>query len=800
MGKYDAHIRCYQDLLLENPNLSLKEYCLQHGINYDCLKTAVYRKGGHINQIRKKQKRTFRVSYHLNNDFANSLLNEFFNQKGVLFDIPVQDTKLFISAFEEQINKCKRIDESFFWGVYDAIQSKHSFFPSNLSLLIRFFLFQIHKQGILTLFSDDLLRNHFTNSYFQQFLQQGHYIPSRIFVYHYNIGKRTVTSYCYVPIHNDSLLAIYNNFIENNQKEAFLRDVKLVAPYFEKSFGPSIKVNTNPIIDEQSFWTQILFFKSNKDLSSIRSQAIRHIILFYIYYIDSLKQKGHVFHSKLITISLLRTASFQKYIEEGYSFYSLSQARSSDYLNKAIIILPDLSTITNRITNRDFIKLDLSGINHPLYRQIVSHYCVSSKKTLVYVSNLIGFISKSINYLHKIKVSNDAEFETISIDEARQLRSFVINSNQSTSMANSKLSVLKGLIRWSEKNNRIIVLNKLVYKYFTFIENQIDNPPTAIPLEHATAIAKALFEKGKNKLSYRHYFAVLVLLIETEFRPSEICSIKYNGFSVIKSKGTYQLKGITKTSKGDIETVPISKYSNDILEKTLIDTTEIRRKCLDNNQRDFLFIYPPDVKTEKQGIRVITQQRFSEVVSNICDELRLPHYTAQNFRDAHMTFAQRYDTDNHGNNFYLKILSGHKTVVTTKEHYVDKTYNVLSGTPSGFLIGTEKELEEIESRILLRIPKEFNDETHKTIDNIGVCSLQACHYSNMISCVLCPHIWYIANQDEKPLKALLHDIESNLSKNLSSHEREHQIHLKNAIQQRIIAITDFLSRQASKNE
>ena len=796
MSKYDWYIADYQEQFLDNQELSFKEYCCINHINYDCAKAYMYRKGIHIKVLRGRNCLTGRVTIPINNEIVKKLVSEYLNTKAALWAISSQDANEVISMMEKLIKTETGFNEDLFWQLYAKCQEKKHLFPTALRFLFRIFLFIVNKYGTKEVFSSKLLIEHFRDVAFRKFIEENTIQdPSQIRLYHYTAGNRKISSYQYLNFQDKHLLSLYNEFVKDIQREGDLKNVRL----FSRVFEESIRQNQSKDITicEESFWLQIKYFTEGPFNNEYKQRAIKHIVQFYIFYIERCHKHKLVFDSKVLTLPLLKCISFCSYIVNGYSFLTFDEAqKKSTKPNKIVILIDNLAQITNRKANRDFITLDCSKIDDVQYLQIAMDYCLSSKENLIYTSHFVGCIIDILNYLSKSKQEKGEDKNLLTLHDAKNIYSYIINKSKSAANANSKLSLIKNLFLWAYKTDLIKVKNYF-FEVFSCVYVSSGKDPKAIPLKHATLIAQKLFEKGKESLAYKHYFTLLVLLLETEFRPSQLCAIEEGKFNIIQSRGTYILQGISKTSKGDLEKWAISSYSYSLLNKAKEYTYNLRTACADEHYNKYLFIYPPEPRSIKQGIRVITAPRFSEIVGDICKSLSIPHYTAINFRYTHMTFAQKYDSLNKGEGFFLRVLSGHKTEITTKEHYVDRTYNILSGVPSGFSIGTEEELQEIESRIRTNIPQNMRADSHSTMDNIGFCSLNQCTFSTMISCVLCPHIHYIADQDEKPLNMMLEAIEDELSTCTNSHEREHKIQLKDAIQKRLIAIASFKSK--SKN-
>ncbi len=794
MAKYDQDIQRFKALVLENPKLTLKEYCDSQGIKYSILKEAFYRRNERINELRQRHVcRKSSLSFSLSHSYVEQNIKAFLDEKGALVYITPKDANEFFYTFRAMMNQQEIIDDKLFWALYCSLWKKKNSYPTILKLLFRMFLFFIKRKGIKNVFRGTLLVAHFQEPCFRSFLEDTYCEdPNHIFQFKYKSGQKTVTTYMYIGIRNEQLLSLYIKFIENNCMASVLKEAKAISSFIEPSIGQELLNTTQFTLNEDCLFAQIHYFSNRTFNQDFRTLAIKHTVRFFIYFYEYCQNKGEDIVFRVLTPSLLHCVSLIRLLENGYTILSFSGAQKTiTTLKKTIITIPELSSITTRFPNRDFITIDWTLIHNPYYRKLAIHYGLSSKRNLVGVSNLFYALAKCLNYIGERKKNG---FDTLTTEDSQALRSFIITNSQSAINANNSLSLVKGLIKWAEKTKQLQVPNQISYDYFSYLYADLNSTPKAIPLEHATIIAKTLFDKGKGSPAYLHYFVLLVLLLETEFRPSQLCSIQIDRFRVIQNRDAYILQGISKVSKGDIETAAISKYSYDLLMQVLYNTHSYREDCADKNRRRFLFLYPPGVRENKQGYRIITVSRFGEIIDNICRQYGLPHYTAQNFRDAHMTFAHNYDVTNKGDGFYLRILSGHKTQLTTKEHYIDKTYNVLSGVPSGFLIGTEEELKELESRIVSKVPDSLQSAAHKTVDGIGVCSKNQCTFMTMVNCVLCPHIWYIAEQDVKPLRLMIQEIDDLLSSDISSHEREHKIQLKDALQKRLLAISSYLSK------
>lgn len=153
--------------------------------------------------------------------------------------------------------------------------------------------------------------------------------------------------------------------------------------------------------------------------------------------------------------------------------------------------------------------------------------------------------------------------------------------------------------------------------------------------------------------------------------------------------------------------------------------------------KDYIFICEGD----NSSICLIDAQSISNYLKKACKALGFNEkYTAINLRVTHMTKAFEHVLRNGKSNIELSVLSKHKRIDTTKNHYIEMELEKMLEATYGIIIGDSSKLIDVDSKIVDEIPSNLVDS--EVDDGCGNCSIKDCVMISALTslpCFLCDY-------------------------------------------------------------
>lgn len=317
----------------------------------------------------------------------------------------------------------------------------------------------------------------------------------------------------------------------------------------------------------------------------------------------------------------------------------------------------------------------------------------------------------------------------ISVNEIVAYRNYIITSYQNNRTILRHIYDTRAILKFIQDNN-IAEFPSGIYYYLTYkLNNKYDNTK-AIPDEKLKQLSAYMNNKSTENSINELFYLAFYIALETEFRPSQIFSLRIDCVSETAKKNEFIITSKTKTSANEPIEQPITIYVKKHIDRILALTQKYRAKNSIADISSYLFLMPSDRKNE---YKIITPELFNTYLKNCCKELNLPLYTCQNLRDTHMTKAEEFVIRNQLSDMEQNILSGHRSPNVDTKHYIDTQIKDLLESVHGVIIGDI----DISGHIHENLPADIKAQENCVSNGCGYCNSKNCENFSFLDCLLC---------------------------------------------------------------
>ena len=460
---------------------------------------------------------------------------------------------------------------------------------------------------------------------------------------------------------------------------------------------------------------------------------------------------------------------------------------------------------STRLTAGQLIYCDFRSINSLFFRHLAKEYVWKSSKTVL-INRLrdIPNLSKLLNQLSII-----AKTETnLKNEEISRLKLWIINQqNIKTTTKNTLINIVLGFLRYYQQNNKI-----------TFEQYALDNlnvlkvgerkEVRTPPIEDVEKLIDIMKAKANQSTKNAYCYVILNLLIQTEFRISQICKLSADCIVPTIVSTAYNVKD--KEEKSDKKTPKIiitasktsngQKYKSTINDygKELIDEAKRLSKPfrdLESELSKYLFIYRDP---QSNILQVINNDTFNRYLKACCEEAGIRNYTPTNFREFHMTKSEELQITKHYSLMKVNVLTAHASPYTTNKHYIETKILPYVATLAKTNIGHVDLDGYIKGDIADNIPSDIKNNAHQVEKSTGYCKRNICNEQSMISCLLCKS--FITTVDKIPeFKRLLNYYDSLIKNAPYEHDKDDLINIKKLIACYLTALYTMISKKTDPN-
>ncbi len=495
---------------------------------------------------------------------------------------------------------------------------------------------------------------------------------------------------------------------------------------------------------------------------------------FYIFLSDHPSSQGtNIFkQTDNIDITILKRDDFVKRTIDGFKVYYYNPFASIPPNDKWILHINGFEKASSKMYAATTVVFDLTKVVSLFYRNLVKRYIwlesgnnFNSKHETYY--NLIVIL----NYITELKQSENypnPDLNYMSIHEATIIRNHIANYELSTYTKNAKLSAIRRFLKVQE-TNQTLTFDVLFFNYLIEFKRTNSNNAKAI-LDKDLIKINAVMKKyaDESYINSLHY-AIFHLCLQTEFRISQICHLKVDNLANTMKNNQYMITTVSKTSNGQEYTAVISNLTKVHLDDVLKQTEVLREECTDDSVRDYLFLH----KTQQNRYSPVDARKFRTFLAKCCDEAGTIIYNANNLRDTHMTKAEEYRMRHGKSDAVLSVLSGHKRIDTTHNHYIETELTKMLEATYGIIIGEV----DLSGKIVSNIDNSFANTDHEVENGCGYCKRDSCGIFSTISCLLCED-FITTIKHEKQFTETIIRIDDMIKNALTPHDMDDLLNIK----------------------
>lgn len=534
------------------------------------------------------------------------------------------------------------------------------------------------------------------------------------------------TSVRYINIESSEIRSIVCDFL-NQYNENTSISVSIFCDTLSDSFG-KYKVMSVEDLGFMTYIEQINYYKN--DLQCSKS-LIRLVTAFYLYIQQTIKDD--IFSRDSVPNSLLYRPSIGVDIASGYRVYVYNQVEPVPNNDKWLLCYKKY----DRDTTTNFSIINYERIECQVYRNICKNYIWKADTQIISKIKFARDIYTTLNYLYEIKTgkvlsiySPSPDINHITVNDAAAVKNYIIATFDNNRTRNGHIYRFRALLKHAEYNELPITVDSGVYYILTnTLDNNYDNV-NPIPNDQLGKIAQLLKSKARESTIASLYSSIFYIALETEFRGSQIVSLKRDCLRETSKKGEYVLVSETKTSAGELVEQPVSTYIVRELREVMLNSEVFRKDCTDINLLNLIFISPSKKKgTYKQ----ISEHQFNSFFKACCEELSLPRYTLQNLRDTHMTKAEEFKIRNQLTDMEQRVLTGHRSAEVDDKHYVKLSIQEMLEAVHGVIIGDV----HLDGKVHRKLDPSIANSENEVSNGCGYCKSPSCGILSTLDCLVC---------------------------------------------------------------
>lgn len=554
----------------------------------------------------------------------------------------------------------------------------------------------------------------------------------------------TLVPVLFLKFKNSTIKESIRDFISSRPNFGSHLNLTIIIESFEDSLGKGVMAIQEPKdFNEESFFTQVSYYLSNN--KHLRRGCISFLIHFYRHLIQHYIGDSFFNKSYMLNGEIFFSGSFLSYILNGYSFQKYSSMYSMEYNVKTVFVLENFDYVSSKKYDTHHLSLDLSEIESELYRRLAFDYYTSTPETLIKCPNKRLLID-ILNALYRLKLAEGYPYPSF-LDFYPSEANFITNKAMSLYKSRAKsdsnaISFNNQMAKITSFFNWIIEYSEAkIHKENTFLSNLSripaikSNDANPIPVEELRMI---MFELEKNAAFnplYRMYLIIVIVIIHTPIRISNVFGITVSSIEESVIPGKYQINfKKTKTSGADRDTIPISNYVYQQLQVAINMANEIRSSCYSPFKEEYVFVY----ENAFHCCHPILISSINDYLGEICECLGLNAYNVSNFRDTHMTKALVMELENRSSLDKLHITTRHKSISTTYgyvpsqiDELMEVLYNIrIERDDNTMAYNPQDNIEE-------QIPDNVNSKASLVSRGCGHCKSNAKKCRQPFPCILC---------------------------------------------------------------
>lgn len=703
-------------------------------------------------------------------------------------EVSNKENNLYITEYLLKLNDTTNVNNSVFHDIISILKDTKQFTWETMCMHIKlakgipgkilgFYSYLNEIDYNFGNFNDYIKRNHWildANNYSENLYYEGS-IPENIYI----LNAKNRRMKLYLGIENENIRDIIIGFLDELKKgNVFGEGIRRFVLDFEKSlegFDLS-EININSF-DEKTFDKQFKYYE--------KIDIIPELKKFYKHLIDI--RNEDIFSMKSgLNKNFLDKDNFANLYSQGYRVVYLNRADDLPKIDRWLLSPNGYEKYTTTMKATDFLNLDFSRVKSKEIKENLKKWAFYEQKSMKTLKNAINNI---FVYFEFIQNMNEQNKNIV----------YINNGNYSDSLIkkNEVIIFLKYIKDKKYKQNTLNAYSSSLASFVNYLireGNRIDPQILEFlrvrkPIElSGKVIEKSDYNKIFNNLKQsfklgnfeKLRYIFMYLLATTNFRPSEILSLKRNcivetmkkdEFKIVSGKEVseeFRINMTTKTSAGEVSEINPSRRTIELINMAIEITKEIAFEA-DIELRDYIFLE----KKKKTGkVKEISQDRMYRSFKKVLKECDIKEnkYTLYNFRHTYMTtLFNKCDIRS------AFMASGHNYINTTLRYYIHPEIQDYLEALYGIDIGNVK----INGSVVEKFEKDGIKEDIKSItvkQGCGYCN-GSCVDNDKIDCLICKS--FVVTIDREPyFKEEIKKIDSIIESEEIMHEKEHLISIK----------------------
>ena len=528
-------------------------------------------------------------------------------------------------------------------------------------------------------------------------------------------------------IENNYLRELLLEFKSNKKAAALIYDDWFT---LVNSFGESI----NAICDyksftNESFWKQINCVLAHSGQEQWKGTV--PVLQFYRFLVAKYDEYDIFANSQSMTKTAIFFKRLSHLLESGYHVVKYDYNNRCNQYDKILYILSGSDRLSTKLAQEDFFAIDYSEIKFDKYKEMAKDWMyesglIASKRFELY------HVINCMNMIYDYKLANkNKRFTHFTREEAMAIKKYVAKRYQSQASRNGEIQTVRRFLKWANERD-LITVEPLLFDYLQGEDRKRGRGGSVVPEEDLIKLNNELLNRSKQSTKSFMAYVIFHLLLQTEFRVSQICNLKIDCIRPSIKNKQYIIKTNSKVSYGGVDSYVVSELTYKLLMDAIDAASDIRDNTVNESIKDYVFIYK-SVDIDRKYSKTI----FRDELKYACDAANIPRYNAANLRDTHMTKAYEFILKSDRSSLDMSMLSKHRSLDTTKSHYIDIELEKMLEASYGVTIGDD--LLNTTNKVIDDLPQDINNAEHDVENGCGKCSANTCLITNALPCLACKH-------------------------------------------------------------
>lgn len=529
-----------------------------------------------------------------------------------------------------------------------------------------------------------------------------------------------------IPFINIKCEELLNQWLEfYKQKNGNYVFFQIVSENFDNSLD-GFNINSLDDINFETFESQLFYFYNNF--------GIKHAKLITSFYLFlSQNYNPNIFDSSGVNSEILQRCGLVEELTSGFKIISYNPMEDIPKEDKWLLCYRHIDNNNSSISTTGSKLIDLTRIKSEQYRFWVKHYLWKNTSSIKVRLNSVYNLIEFFNYIHDLKSGEQLSIYcksntnlSISPNEVLAYKMYILNKLTNEKTKRSYLNNIKMCLKNISYNN----IASFEPGVFYILKYKVDNTtnPKALSNEEISKLVTHTKELSLDSVINEIYHAIICLLIETEFRISQILSLTTDCIQEANKKNQYVIISNTKVSDEQQEQ-PISIQTKRTLENIIKITSKYRKNCTVEHLKNYIFLIPGQkIRTYK----IITPENVRRYIQECCESIGIDRYNTSNLRDTHITKVKEFIEKNKMSDLNEKVLTGHFDINSNKS-YEDIDIRTLLEATYGMIIGDV----DIKGRIVDKVSEDVATDENTVYNGCGYCDAETCHDTSYLECLMC---------------------------------------------------------------